>query len=47
MKRKRRSGESCLLASKEVANEVSNKEASKWVIRLHPNSPKHSNHLIL
>lgn len=37
MKRKRRSGESCLLASKEVANEVSSKEASKWVIHLYPN----------
>lgn len=41
MKRKRRSGESCLLASKEVAHKVASKEASKWVIRLYPNSPKH------
>lgn len=49
MKRKRRLGERCLAASKEVANkEVASKEGSKkWVIGCISKQSAYRNHLIL
>lgn len=49
MRRKRRSGERCLAANKEVANkEVEHKKASKkWIIGCVSKQSAHPNHLIL